>query len=338
MKQIEAFTKNNVKKILFISLFFSAAVPSVMQANLLNWATLRSGAKKVVSLLTKYKIAVIGTAVGIVGVAFVWKVLTVKEGCPKRVESLFFYLFFIWHATKLMIVSRKGDLKSVKSLLKERDDVDEQNECGWTALMIAAEYGHLEVVKLFLERGADVDKQCYWNKKTALRRAAEYGHLEVVKLLLEKRAVVDRQCFWNETALMGAVGGGHSRVVKLLLESRADANKQCNWDEKALRRAARTGKECDGNKTTALIRAAKLYKESTGPEKQKYRDIIGKLLAADVDQQVKCKTTGRLEQIDLKEYLQDMQKQTFRILKEETLQLSSKLPNDIATLISGYTY
>ncbi len=36
--------KTMLKKILFILLFFSVVVPSVMQANLLNWAALKSGA------------------------------------------------------------------------------------------------------------------------------------------------------------------------------------------------------------------------------------------------------------------------------------------------------
>ncbi len=78
----------------------------------------------------------------------------------------------------------------------------------------------------------------------------------------------------------------------------ADPNMQCDWNEKASMRAARVGKQCDWDKT-ALMKAARMEKESTGSKKQKYRDIIGQFLAADTNQQVKCKITGRLEQIDL---------------------------------------
>ena len=70
--------KKTLTKILFISLLFSAAVPSKVQANF-DWAAwgsgtiksaLRSGAREAISFLTENKIAVLGVAVG---TALAWK-------------------------------------------------------------------------------------------------------------------------------------------------------------------------------------------------------------------------------------------------------------------------
>ena len=77
--------KTTLKKILLISLLFSATVPSTMQADSLNWAALRS--KGTVSWLCtnggnfcsflKENPIVVG--VGVVGIAvFVWKMLKKK--------------------------------------------------------------------------------------------------------------------------------------------------------------------------------------------------------------------------------------------------------------------
>ena len=102
----------------------------------------------------------------------------------------------------------------------------------------------------------------------------------------------------------------------MLLAKNADVNKQ------------------DIHENTALARAAKYRRIIVNLEKkQKFTNMIGQLLASDADQQVKCKTTGRLE-LDLKEYLQDMRKQTSGILKKEV----PKLPNELAILISEFTY
>ena len=48
------------------------------------------------------------------------------------------------------------DLETLKDLLEERADVNEQDEQGWTALNWAAGRGDAQAVSLLLEHGADV--------------------------------------------------------------------------------------------------------------------------------------------------------------------------------------
>ncbi len=77
--------KAMLKKILFISLFFSAVVPSAMQANLLNWAALRNGVIESAYFLTKYGITDrITVEKTVIGIAFLWSLWKIKEEIKKN--------------------------------------------------------------------------------------------------------------------------------------------------------------------------------------------------------------------------------------------------------------
>ncbi len=102
-------TLQNLKKILFILLFFSTAVPSVMQAKLLNWAALIE--------------AVFWGRLGIVRL-----LLIDIDGADVDLVN------------KVLIEAASKDyLEIVKLLLANKSDVDYQNSFGKTALMIVAE-------------------------------------------------------------------------------------------------------------------------------------------------------------------------------------------------------
>src|SRR5260221_10750572 len=53
---------------------------------------------------------------------------------------------------------RKGDVKTVRSLLKNGENVNQFYSTLGTPLYYAVEHGRLSIVKLFLERGANVNK------------------------------------------------------------------------------------------------------------------------------------------------------------------------------------
>jgi len=91
--------------------------------------------------------------------------------------------------TPLMQAVKKGDINSVKPLLDQGADVNE-NFYGETALMLASYYGHIEIVKMLLNRGADVNivRVGGWS---ALSYAASGRHTDIVKLLLNRGADID---------------------------------------------------------------------------------------------------------------------------------------------------
>ncbi|HEB41850.1 MAG TPA: ankyrin repeat domain-containing protein [Candidatus Dependentiae bacterium] len=188
--------KTTLKKILLITLLFSAAVPSTMQANL-DLAALRSGAIEIVSFLRENPIVV---GVGVVGIAvFVWKML--KE---KAMTDGFF------------LAVKNNNIEKVKQALANGTNVDVQNKYGDTALIKATDMGHFEIVKLLLENNALVNKENN-DDLTALMKAAIRGHSKIVKSLLTSGADVNHSDLLGYTALMGAASGGHSKVVELLL-------------------------------------------------------------------------------------------------------------------------
>lgn len=88
--------------------------------------------------------------------------------------------------------AKSGDLKELKNLLKQLDDIDAVEPwTGETALMLACNYGHLEIVEYLISNGANVN---YVNKQedtTALFNAAKKDHAEIVKILVENGASVE---------------------------------------------------------------------------------------------------------------------------------------------------
>ena len=56
---------------------------------------------------------------------------------------------------KLRQAAGKGDIPSIRRLLREGANLDARDEGGLTAVAIAADFGHRDAVKLLLEKGAD---------------------------------------------------------------------------------------------------------------------------------------------------------------------------------------
>ncbi len=312
---MKIFMKTMLKKILLISLLFSAAVPSTMQANL-DLAALRSGAIEIVSFLRENSIVV---GVGVVGIAvFVWKML--KE---KAMTDGFF------------LAVENNNIEEVKQALANGTNVDVQNKYGDTALIRAAYMGYSEIARLLLDNNADVNWLSKQNNNssrfTALMHAAWHGHSKVVELLLAtKEADVNLQDNSSRTALMMAASHGRLEIVKLLL-----ATKKADVDQQ------------DMFGYTALMRAVSWVRYTIGPEKrQKVTNIIEQLLAAGADPLVKAKDGTIVVKLahdnpeiqkTINEY---MRKQTLGPLKEAVAALpgSLELPDELATFISECTY
>ena len=155
----------------------------------------------------------------------------------------------------LQILIFSSNEESVKEFLKNniiffKDEINYQNEKGWTALMMACRnsnnYSNNEIVKLLLENGADPNLKDY-NGWTSLMSACRYSNtdsnIETVKLLLENGADPNLKNNNEWTALMLACRNSNTdsntETVKLLLENGADPNLKDDDGRTALMLACR---------------------------------------------------------------------------------------------------
>jgi hypothetical protein len=126
--------------------------------------------------------------------------------------------------TRLMSLSRKGDVERVSFLLKVKAEVDAADVGGWaggsTSLHWASEKGHACVVRLLLDRGAEVNAADVGDW-TPLHVASREGHASVVRLLLDRGADVGAVDSRGWTPLHGASSNSNAAVVALLREAGA---------------------------------------------------------------------------------------------------------------------
>jgi ankyrin repeat protein len=120
--------------------------------------------------------------------------------------------------TRLMSLSRAGDVERVSFLLKVGAEVEARDAWGMTSLHHASEHGQVAIVRLLLDKGADVGARDAWGW-TALHMASSKGHEPVVRRLLDRGAKVGARDKDGSTALHWACSvGGHEPVVRLLLD------------------------------------------------------------------------------------------------------------------------
>jgi ankyrin repeat protein/ppGpp synthetase/RelA/SpoT-type nucleotidyltranferase len=143
----------------------------------------------------------------------------------------------------LVYACGKGDLQSVKRLLKDGVDVNAKDDYGWTALHYASQNGHDKVVEqLLVKDGVDVNATDN-DGLTALRCASQGGHDKVVEQILVKDGV-DMNATDNKgrTALHQASRIGHDEVVEqLLVKDGVDMNAKDNDGWTALHYASQWG-------------------------------------------------------------------------------------------------
>ena len=115
-----------------------------------------------------------------------------------------------------------GNIEAVKQYLADGEDVNANDEFGFTPLLHAASSGHKEIVELLISNGANVNAKGDLGT-TPLLWAAINGHKEVVELLIAKGADVMAKRA-GRTPLHRAASNGHKEIVELLIANGADVN------------------------------------------------------------------------------------------------------------------
>ncbi len=120
------------------------------------------------------------------------------------------------------------DREGVRSLLKQRADVNATQADGATALLWAAHWNDLETADLLLASGANPRAANRYGL-TPLFEAANNASAPMVEKLLKAGADPNAKQPEGETVLMTAARAGNPDVVKLLLDHGADVNAKESW-------------------------------------------------------------------------------------------------------------
>jgi ankyrin repeat protein len=142
--------------------------------------------------------------------------------------------------TPLMRAAYKGYVRVAEFLLDNGAYVNAQNMHGNTPLLVTVGAGHSEMVEFLLRRGADPEIK-NMDGNAPLTVAAVDGKVLLVQLLIQSDANANVTNNWNDTPLMKASDAGHLPVVRFLLESGADPNAKNKFGNTALMKAAYKG-------------------------------------------------------------------------------------------------
>jgi ankyrin repeat protein len=123
--------------------------------------------------------------------------------------------------TALHWAAYHDDVKTAKLLVAAGANVKAENRYGVTALSMACVNGNTELVESLLGAGADPNTALRGGE-TVLMTAARTGRIGPVKALLSRGADVNAKEKDRQTALMWAAAEGHTEVVELLLKAGAD--------------------------------------------------------------------------------------------------------------------
>ena len=123
----------------------------------------------------------------------------------------------------LVQAAKQRDASAVRSLLKQRADVNVAEADGTTALHWAAYHGDLEILNALIAAGARVDRTNDLSM-TPLALASENGHVAVVERLLARSANPNLASETGVTPLMRAARTGNVAIVRALLPRKANVN------------------------------------------------------------------------------------------------------------------
>ncbi len=156
----------------------------------------------------------------------------------KMKQSLFVFVWFV-QILLLMACSRpiqeetmpnrglieaaeKGDLETLKRLIKAGVDLNQQDERGRTAALAATHARQTEAVRLLIEAGADINQRDQRSDNVLLYAGAE-GILPIVELAIEAGADTRLTNRYGGIAIIPAAERGHVEIVEFLA-TKSDTN------------------------------------------------------------------------------------------------------------------
>ncbi len=143
--------------------------------------------------------------------------------------------------TPLLWAAHNDDLDSVKLLLAAGADPKAANRYEVTALSEATQCGDGAMIEALVKAGANVNAAS-GEGETPLMSASRTGSVEGVKALLAAGASVNAtDKYRGETALMWAVSENHAEVAKLLVAAGADVNTRSTLFDFNFRKVAAGG-------------------------------------------------------------------------------------------------
>ncbi|MGI8743431.1 MAG: ankyrin repeat domain-containing protein [Bryobacteraceae bacterium] len=146
--------------------------------------------------------------------------------------------------TRLTDAAMQGNKDGVRSLLKQKADVNAAQGDGMTALHWAAFHDDLETAKLLIAAGANVKAPTRDGAITPLFMACTNGNAAMLEALLKAGAEANSVKANGTTALMTAAASGGAEAVKVLLSHGADVNaKESVHGQTALMFAAALNRE-----------------------------------------------------------------------------------------------
>ncbi len=156
------------------------------------------------------KTLITGSCIGAIGALCLSALLHAAPGTDSR--------------STVVEAAMRGDRDTVRSLLKEGDDVNSAQPDGMTALHWAAQKNDVELAKLLLYGGANVRATTRIGGYTPLLIASKNGQTAMIETLLGAGADAKSATANGATALMLASQAGNADAVKMLVAHGADVN------------------------------------------------------------------------------------------------------------------
>ena len=161
--------------------------------------------------------------------------------------------------TPLIWAAHNDDLEAVKLLLAAGANAKAANRYDITALSEAANAGDGAMIEALVKAGADVNA-AFGEGETPLMTASRTGSVAGVKALLAAGAKVNAtDKYRGQTALMWAVSEDHADIAKLLVAAGADVNVRSTLFDFNFRKVAAGGTQAVYSRggLTALLLAAR---------------------------------------------------------------------------------
>ncbi|KAI3991302.1 hypothetical protein MKX01_034621 [Papaver californicum] len=153
-----------------------------------------------------------------------------KTPYDKAAESVQSRLFdMLGLGDRLLIASRKGELRTIHRLLERGASINGKDQHGWSALHRAAFKGKMDIVRMLLGKDADInsrDEDGY----TAFHCASEAGHGEVIELLVKRGVDIEAQTNKGLSAVHIAESLQYLGITRILTQG--GANKDRNVSSK----------------------------------------------------------------------------------------------------------